>query len=59
LDRSGARLAGELRALENRSQRCTLAQITHWEQSLPFALLGLDSDNGGEFINHHRVAYLG
>ena len=49
----------ELRALENRSQRCTLAQIAHWEQHLPFALLGLDSDNGGEFINHHLVAYLG
>ena len=49
----------ELRALENRGQRCTLAQIAHLERSLPFALLGLDSDNGGEFINHHLVAYLG
>ncbi len=49
----------ELRALENRGQRCTLAQIQDLEQSLPFALLGLDSDNGGEFINHHLVAYLG
>jgi hypothetical protein len=49
----------ELRALENRGQRCTLAQIKDLEKSLPFALLGLDSDNGGEFINHHLVAYLG
>jgi len=49
----------ELRALQNRGQRCTLAQITHLEASLPFALLGLDSDNGGEFINHHLAAYLG
>ncbi len=49
----------ELRALENRGQRCTLAQIADLEKSLPFALLGLDSDNGGEFINHHLVAYLG
>jgi hypothetical protein len=49
----------ELRALENRSQRCTLAQIADLEKSLPFELLGLDSDNGGEFINHHLVAYLG
>jgi hypothetical protein len=49
----------ELRALENRGQRCTLAQIQDLEQSLPFALLGVDSDNGGEFINHHLVAYLG
>jgi len=49
----------ELRALENRSQHCTLTQITDLENSLPFPLLGLDSDNGGEFINHHLVAYLG
>lgn len=49
----------ELRALENRGQHCTLAQIRDLEQSLPFALLGVDSDNGGEFINHHLVAYLG
>jgi hypothetical protein len=48
----------ELRALENRGQACTLKQIAHLETSLPFALLGLDSDNGGEFINHHLVAYL-
>jgi hypothetical protein len=49
----------ELRALKNRGQRCTLEQIEKLEASLPFALLGLDSDNGGEFINHHLVAYLG
>jgi hypothetical protein len=49
----------ELRALENRGQHCTLAQIRDLEASLPFALLGVDSDNGGEFINHHLVAYLG
>jgi hypothetical protein len=49
----------ELRALENRGQHCTLAQIGDLEASLPFALLGVDSDNGGEFINHHLVAYLG
>jgi len=48
----------ELRALENRGQSATLAQICNLEESLPFALLGLDSDNGGEFINHHLVAYL-
>ncbi len=49
----------ELRALENRGRACTLAQIAHLEKSLPFALLGLDSDNRGEFINHHLAAYLG
>jgi len=49
----------ELRALENRGQACTLKQIAHLEAHLPFVLLGLDSDNGGEFLNHHLVAYLG
>jgi len=49
----------ELRALENRGQHCTVTQIRDLEASLPFPLLGVDSDNGGEFINHHLVAYLG
>ena len=38
--------------------------LTEWEapftmlgQSLPLPLLVLDSDNGGEFINHHLYAY--
>jgi hypothetical protein len=48
-----------LRALENRSQHATLTQIRDVEASLPFALRGVDSDNGGEFINHHLIAYLG
>jgi len=47
----------EMRALPNRSQAATLAQLADVEQSLPFALAGLDADNGGEFINHHLVAY--
>ena len=47
----------EQRALENRGQHCTLLQIQDIETSLPFALRGVDSDNGGEFLNHHLVAY--
>jgi hypothetical protein len=47
----------ELRATPNRSQAATLEQIRDVEASLPFELLGLDSDNGGEFINHHLVDY--
>ena len=47
----------ELRALPNRSQAATLAQLQDVEASLPFALAGLDADNGGEFINHHLVAF--
>lgn len=48
----------EVRALENRGRHCTLAQFKDLEASLPFALRGVDSDNGGEFINHHLVAEL-
>jgi hypothetical protein len=47
----------ELRALANRGQHSTLAQLEDIEKSLPFALLGADCDNGGEFINHHLVRY--
>lgn len=47
----------EMRALANRGQAATLAQLQDVEQSLPFALAGIDADNGGEFINHHLVAY--
>ena len=48
----------ELRALPNRSQAATLEQIKDVEEHLPFPLQGMDSDNGGEFINHHLVRYL-
>jgi hypothetical protein len=33
------------------------AAIHHIGQRLPFPLLGLDSDNGSEFINHRLYAY--
>jgi hypothetical protein len=47
----------ELRALANRGQHSTCEQIGDIEASLPFALLGADCDNGGEFINHHLVRF--
>jgi hypothetical protein len=47
----------EVRALENRGQEATLQQIKDLETSLPFALLGVDSDNGGEFLNWHLLHY--
>ncbi len=31
--------------------------VHHVRRRLPFPLLGLDSDNGGEFINQHLFAY--
>lgn len=49
----------EMRALENRSQHCTIAQVSDVEKSLPFDLAGLDFDNGGEFMNLHMRRFAG
>jgi hypothetical protein len=42
----------ELAALRNRSQATVTAAIRDCQIRLPYPLLGLDSDNGSEFINH-------
>jgi hypothetical protein len=47
----------EPRVVRNRARRWTFEALLDIRRSLPFALLGLDSDNGGEFINHHLVAW--
>ena len=48
----------EVRAMWGRGEVSTLAALRDMEASLPFALLGLDSDNGGEFLNHHVFRWL-
>lgn len=48
----------EVRAMWGRGQQGTLAALQDVEASLPFTLLGLDSDNGGEFLNHHVLHWL-
>ena len=48
----------EVRAIWGRGQAGTLAALKDLEAGLPFALLGLDSDNGGEFLNHHVLSWL-
>ena len=48
----------ELRAMWGRGQVGTLAALRDVEASLPFELLGLDSDNGGEFMNYHVLRWL-
>jgi hypothetical protein len=35
-----------------------VAALQDVEASLPFALLGMDSGNGGEFINYHVLSWL-
>lgn len=47
----------ELRALRNKARVWTHEAIEDIRQGLPFPLLGLDSDNGSEFINVHLVRY--
>jgi hypothetical protein len=48
----------ELRAMWGRGQVGTLSALQDMEASLPFSLLGLDSDNGGEFLNYHVLKWL-
>lgn len=47
----------ELAAVPNKAQVWVFEALQQLRQQLPFPLLGLDSDNGGEFINHHLHAY--
>jgi IS30 family transposase len=44
-------------ALRNRSQETVSAAIARVRESLPFPLLGIDSDNGSEFINANLLRY--
>lgn len=47
----------ECMAVLHRSQHLVFAAIQAMRQRLPFPLLGLDSDNGGEFINDILYRY--
>jgi hypothetical protein len=47
----------ELFALLNKAQKWTFEGLTSLPQLLPFPLLGIDSDNGGEFINRTLLAW--
>jgi hypothetical protein len=44
-------------AIWNRSRLSVIAAIEIVRKRLPFPLLGIDSDNGSEFINHSLKAY--
>ena len=46
-----------LRATWNHSDRVVHGRIRETEQSLPFALLGWHTDNGGEFLNALLIRY--
>lgn len=44
-------------AVKNKAQIHVFAGIKRVRARLPFALLGIDSDSGSEFINYHLFAY--
>lgn len=48
----------EGRAVWNKGAAGVLEATEDVEKALPFALLGFDCDNGGEFLNHHLWTYL-
>jgi Integrase core domain len=47
----------ESRAVMGKGQYGVKTAMEDIEQSLPFKLLGIDSDNGSEFINYHLKAF--
>jgi len=47
----------ETRAVMGKGQAGVLHAMEEMRQALPFELLGMDSDNGSEFINYHLKAY--
>ena len=47
----------ECQGVWGKGQQRVGAAIHEMAKRLPFRLLGLDSDNGSEFINHHLYAY--
>ncbi len=47
----------ESRAVMGKGQIGVLNAMQEIEQTLPFKLLGIDSDNGSEFINYHLKAF--
>jgi hypothetical protein len=47
----------ENRSVPNKAQKWVVAALEEIAAILPFPLLGVDSDNGSEFINHHLLRW--
>jgi hypothetical protein len=45
----------ENRSVPNKARKWVIAALAEIATILPFPMLGLDSDNGSEFINHHLL----
>ena len=47
----------EVRGIQNKAQKWTIEALDHIVKALPFPVLGIDCDNGSEFINAHLKRY--
>ena len=47
----------EVRGLKNKAEKWTFLALMDVKKNLPFDILGIDSDNGSEFINAHLYRY--
>ena len=47
----------ETEAARNRAERWVFAGLERVKERFPFDIIGIDSDNGGEFINNHLFRY--
>ena len=47
----------ENRSVRNKARTWVIAALEEIAAIMPFPLLGVDSDNGSEFINHHLLAW--
>lgn len=47
----------ETQAIRNKAQIWTLEALKEIEERMPFPILGIDSDNGSEFINSHFMKF--
>jgi hypothetical protein len=47
----------ENRSVRNKARKWVVAALEDIAKVLPFPLLGVDSDNGSEFINHHLLQW--
>jgi hypothetical protein len=47
----------ENRSVPDKSGKCVLAALNDIARKMPFPILGVDSDNGSEFINEHLLKW--
>src|SRR5437588_5828034 len=47
----------ENRSVPDKTAKCVLAALNDIARTMPFPILGVDSDNGSEFINEHLLGW--